>query len=91
MRRDVDGTFRIGNAEVVIDPDSNVIVHGKLYTGTRGLFVRLTRKKLDQSFIFNTDLKAYKEIQEATHGHLENHGSAGVIKTTRGPKFKDII
>jgi len=26
MRRDVDGTFRIGNAEVEIDQDSNVFV-----------------------------------------------------------------
>jgi hypothetical protein len=29
MRRDVDGTFRIGNAAVVIDQDSNVNIQGK--------------------------------------------------------------
>ena len=28
MRRDVDGTFRIGNSAVEIDRDSNVIVRG---------------------------------------------------------------
>jgi len=28
MRRDVDGTFRIGDADVEIDQDSNVVVHG---------------------------------------------------------------
>ena len=33
MRRDADGTFRIGNAEVVIDQDSNVFVKGKSYRG----------------------------------------------------------
>jgi len=91
MRRDVDGTFRIGDAEVAIDQNSNVIVHGKSYKGTRGLFELLTRKKVDQSFISDTDLKAYKEILEATHGHVENHDPSGVIKTTRGPKFKDGI
>ena len=70
MRRDVDGTFRIGDAEVAIDLDSNVIVHGKSYKETRGLFELLTRKKFDQSFITNSDLKAYKDILEATHGRL---------------------
>ena len=91
MRRVVDGTFRIGDAEVAIDSDSNVFAQRKAYPGTRGLLELLTRKKLNQSFITNTDLKSYKEILEATHGHLENRDPAGVIKTIRGPKFKDII
>ena len=91
MRRDVDGTFRIGNADVEIDRDSNVFVQGKSYKWTRGLFEILTRKKVDQSFITDRDLKAYIEVLEATHGHLENHDPSGVIKTTRGVKFKDGI
>ena len=91
MRRDVDGTFRIGNAEVEIDQDSNVFVQGKLYEGTRGLFELLTRKKVDRSFITGSDLRSYREILEATNGELENHDSSGVIKTTRGVKFKDVI
>ena len=36
MRRDADGSFRIGNAEVVIDQDSNVCVQGKSYRGHEG-------------------------------------------------------
>jgi len=51
MQRDADGSFRIGNAEVVIEQDPNVSVKGKSYRGTRGLFALLTRKKVDQSFI----------------------------------------
>ena len=73
MCRDVDGTFRIGNADIEIDRDSNVFVQGKSYKWTRGLFEILTRKKVDQSFITDRDLKAYIEVLEATHGHLENH------------------
>jgi hypothetical protein len=91
MRRDADGTFRIGNADVEIDHDSNVIVQGKSYQGTRGLFELLTRKKVDQSFITDRDLKSYKEILQATHRHIEDNDPSGVIKTTRGPKFKDVI
>ena len=91
MRRDADGSIRIGNAEVVIDQDSNVFVKGKSYRGTRGLFVLLTRKKVDQYFITRRDLQSYREILAATHGHLENNDPAGVIKTTCGAKFIDVI
>ena len=91
MGRDVDGQFRIGNASIDIDLESNVYVMGISYKGTRGLFELLTRKKVDQTVISDKDLKSYKEILVATHGHLENHDSSCVIKTTRGVKFKDVI
>ena len=55
------------------------------------LFKLLTRKKVDQSFITNSDMKSYGAILEATHGHLENNDRSVVIKTTRGAKYKDII
>ena len=71
MRRVADGSFRIGNAEVVIDQDSNVFVQGISYRGTRGLFELLTRKKFDQSFITDRDLESYREILEATQGTLK--------------------
>ena len=58
MRRNADGSFRIGNAEVVIDQDSNVFVKGKSYRGMRGLFELLTRKKVDQSCITRRDLQS---------------------------------
>ena len=41
----------------------------------------MTRKKVDRSFI----------ILEATNGHLENNDPLGIIKTTHGAKYKDII
>ena len=46
---------------------------------------------MNRSFVSSEDLKAYRDMLEATHGHLENHDPAGVIKTIRGPKFKEII
>ena len=91
MRRDADGTFRIGNCEVEIDRDLNVFVQGKSYKGTSGLFELLTRKKVDRSFITDSDLRSYREILGSKHGLLENHDPSGVIKTTRGVKFKDVI
>ena len=46
---------------------------------------------MDRSFITHSDLRSYREILEATHGHLENHDPSGVIKTTRGVKFKEVF
>jgi hypothetical protein len=49
IRKDPAGQFRMGNSEIEIDEDSNVILQGKTYTGTKGLFKLLTRKKVNQS------------------------------------------
>ena len=91
MRRDTDGKFRIGNALVTIDQDSNVIIQGVPYRGTKGLFELLTCKKVDMSVVTNRDMKSYRAILEGTHGHLEDNDPSGGIKTTRETKHKDII
>jgi hypothetical protein len=91
VRKDADGEFRIGNSEIAIDEHSNVVLQGKTYTGTKDLFELLTRKKLNHSLISTQDLKNYKRILEVTSGHLENNDPSGVIKTTRGVKFREII
>ena len=91
MRRDTDGKFRIGNALVTIDQDSNVIIQGVPYRGTKGLFELLTCKKVDMSVVTNRDMKSYRAILEGTHGHLEDNDPSGGIKKTHGAKYKDII
>ena len=91
MRRDADGTYRIGHSAAQIDRNSNVIVQCVPYKGTEGLFELLTRKKVDRSFITDRDINSYRAILEATHGHLEDNDPSGGIKTTRETKHKDII
>ena len=91
MRRDTDGKFRIGNSLVTIDQDSNVNIQGVPYRGTKGLFELLTRKKVDMSVVTPRDMKSYRAILEATHGHREDNDPSGGIKTTRGAKYKDVI
>jgi len=87
MRRDVDGKFRIGNSVVKIDHKSNVIIQGVPYKRTKGLFVLLTRKKVDRSFVTNSDMNSYRVILEATHGHLEDNDPSGGIKTKSFPNY----
>jgi hypothetical protein len=91
IRKDSDGHFRIGNSVIEIDEHSNVILHGRTYTGTKVLFELLTRKKVNHSLISTQDLKNYKRILQVSSGHLENNDPSGVIKTTRCTKFREII
>jgi len=68
-----------------------VIIQGVPYEGTKGLFELLTRKKVDRYFVTDSDMKSYRAILEATHGHLEDNDPSGGIKTTREAMYKDII
>ena len=91
IRKDADGQFRIGNSLIEINEHSYVLVQEKMYKGTQGLFELLTCKKVNRSLILTQGLKNYKHILQVTSGHLENNGPLGVIKTTRGVKFREVI
>lgn len=45
IRLEDNGTFQIGNSQIEVDGDSNIILHGKVFKGTAGLWELLTRKK----------------------------------------------
>jgi hypothetical protein len=45
IRKDDDGSFRIEDTEVEISDDSDVIIKGRYFTGMKGLYELLTRKK----------------------------------------------
>jgi len=62
-----------------------------MYEGTRGLFELLTRKRVNNSLISTNDQKTYGQIMNAINAHRENHDPSGVIKTTHGIKFHDVI
>jgi hypothetical protein len=46
IRKEPDGQFWKGNSLIQIDEQGNVILQGRTYTGTKGLFELLTRKKV---------------------------------------------
>jgi len=62
-----------------------------MYEGTKGLFELLTRKRVNHSLTSTKELKNYRQILNVTNAHRENHDPSGVIKTTRGIKFHDVI
>ena len=71
--------FKIGNATVTIDNGSNLIVRGKQFKGTEGLWTLLTRKDVNYDEIDENELRKYKTILEMTNAHLEGYRSGGDI------------
>jgi hypothetical protein len=71
MRRDPDGKFRVGNLEIEIDKQSNIIIANKTFKVTRDQFELLTRYNVQRSGITSQDLKSYKQILELTSAHVK--------------------
>ena len=51
----------------------------------------LTKTNVNRSLVTPDDMRTYKSILELTSGHLSGNDPSGHIKTTRGPKYRDVI
>ena len=74
-----------------VDQESNIIIKGKHYKGTRGLWELLTRRDVNNKVITESDLKKYKNILEATKAYLEGFETGNDILIVRGTKFTKVI
>ena len=83
--------LKIGNSTVTVDNASNLIVRGKQFKGTEGLWTLLTRKDVNYDDIDENELLKYKTILEMTNAHLKGYRSGGDIQTSRDVKFKNVI
>jgi hypothetical protein len=81
----------IGNFLISVDEESNVIIRGEVFKGTKGLWELLTKKRVNKLLILKADLNIYKRILILTKGHLENNDPSNSIKTTRGTKYNEVI
>ena len=90
IRRE-DDSFMIGDLPISVDDESNVVIRGETFRGTKGLWELLTKKRVNESLITKADLNTYKRILILTNGHLENNEPSSNIKTTRGAKYNEVI
>jgi len=69
-----EGKYFLGRKRVVIDNDSNLLVDGKRYKGTRGLWQLIVKKEPETGVYDGNDAKNYKEIIKRTGAmiHPEN-------------------
>lgn len=87
IRREANKFF-IGNKEVEIASD-DITVANKTYKGTKGLWQLLTLKEPED--YTPVDLQNYKEILEATNGHLKSYKDGAPMSSNRHTKYLNII
>ena len=87
--RMTDGGIKMGNSAVDIDNDDNLLVGGKTYEGTKGLF-ELIFKQAPSKYTAK-DLKVFKKILQDTHAHKKNYSSNGPIYRNKSNKYTKII
>jgi len=62
--------FMIGYSPIMVDTGGDITIKDRVYTGSKGLWALLTRKKVNTEFITKDDLKTYKKLLTMTNAHL---------------------
>ena len=90
IRKEGD-VFMIGDSSLTVDSESDIMIKGKDFRGTRGLWELMTRRNVQWDKITTDDLKAYKKILLLTNGHLTGYEPDGNIYISSGKKFREVI
>lgn len=80
--------WTLGTKDVMFDDNSDIIIGGKKYKGTKGLYELLFLPNPDKVFVHESDMREYAEILESTSAHLNK---LGYVKSNSGKKYKEII
>lgn len=80
--------FHIGNKPVQIE-NGDLIIDGKKFQGTLGLYQWLVRKHPPDTD--STDKEVFKRIVQETSAHKENYSPTGNIAVNKSWKFKNVI
>lgn len=90
IRREADGTFKIGNKDVIIDKN-DIFIGEKVYPGSDGLFQLLILAMPDKRAVTKKDLEAYKEILTDSSVARQHFNPNGRIRSSGGTKYINFI
>jgi len=85
-----DGTM-LGDKRINLDKNDDIIVDGKRYSGTPGLYELIFKKFPNETICTNADKQKYKNILLATNAHRRGHSTHNPIMGNKGHKYKSII
>lgn len=79
----------IGDSLLTTDDEDNIIIKGKSYKGTPGLFELVFRNSPQK---YNTrDLNTFKSILKLTNAHKKDYSVGSVIYRNKSKKYNEII
>ncbi|XP_070521848.1 uncharacterized protein [Cardiocondyla obscurior] len=86
-----DNGTMIGNKRVDLDKNDNILIDGKKYPETVGLYELIFMRFPDESSYTDTDKENYKSILMVTNAHKRDYNSQNQVKSNKGHKYKNII
>ncbi|XP_070529969.1 uncharacterized protein [Cardiocondyla obscurior] len=86
-----DNGTMICNKRVDLDKNDNILIDGKKYPGTVGLYELIFMRFPDESSYTETDKENYKSILMATNAHKRDYNSQNQVKSNKGHKYMNII
>ena len=85
-----DGTM-LGDKRIDLDKNDDIIIDGKKYVGTSGLYELIFNKFPNESKCTNADKQKYKSILLATNAHRRGHSTENQVMGNKGYKYRKII
>jgi len=83
--------FMIGDSPVLVDTTGDITIKDRVFKGSNGLWVLLTRKNVSTEVITKDDLKSYKKVLTMSNSHLTQYQRDGNINIKLGKKVREII
>lgn len=85
-----DGTM-LGDKRIDFDKNDDIVIDGKRYAGTQGLYKLIFKKFPDEKINTNADKESYLKILLATNAHRRGHNVHERVKSNKGHKYMNII
>ncbi|KYQ53669.1 hypothetical protein ALC60_04233 [Trachymyrmex zeteki] len=85
-----EGTM-LGDKRIALDKNDDIIINGKRYEGTPGLYKLIFMKFPNENIYTDDDMHNYKSILLTTNAYRRGHSANSQVLGNKGYKYKNII
>ncbi|KYM95695.1 hypothetical protein ALC62_13661 [Cyphomyrmex costatus] len=85
-----EGTM-LGDKHITLNKNDDIIIDGKRYDGTPGLYELIFMKFPNESICTDDDVQTYKSILLTTNAYQRGHNAGNQVLGNKGHKYKNII
>ncbi|KYN00609.1 hypothetical protein ALC62_08619 [Cyphomyrmex costatus] len=85
-----EGTM-LGDKHITLNKNDDIIIDGKRYDGTPGLYELIFMKFPNESICTDDDVQTYKSILLTTNAYRRGHNAGNQVLGNKGHKYKNII
>ncbi|KYQ53603.1 hypothetical protein ALC60_00518 [Trachymyrmex zeteki] len=85
-----EGTM-VGDKCIALDKNDDIIINGKRYEGTPGLYELIFMKFPNENICTDDDMHTYKSILLTTNAYRRGHSADSQVLGNKGYKYKNII